>query len=54
MQEQPSDYKGQGHVCVFSQEENETQWLLEHLILCVKQKDASPDDTVAAGPLTEE
>ena len=33
---------GRGHVCVFSQDENQARWLPERLIRCIQQKDNGP------------
>ena len=45
---------GQGHIYVFSQEENEVQWLSESSVQFVEQKHTNPDDTVAAETFPEE
>lgn len=35
---------GRGHVCVFSQEENEARWLPEHLVRSVELRKVSSND----------
>ena len=44
---------GRGHVCVFSQDENQARWLPERLIRCIQQKDNGPKDSVADNRPTE-
>lgn len=44
---------GRGHVCVFSQDENQARWLPERLIRCIQQKDNGPGDGVTDKPAAE-
>ena len=44
---------GRGHVCVFSQDENQDRWLPEWLIWCTQKKDNGPKDSLADNRPTE-
>lgn len=37
---------GRGHVCVFSQDENQARWLPEQLTQCIQEKDIRPEDSI--------
>lgn len=39
---QPCLIWGQGHVYVFSQDENETCWLPERFVWCMEQRNTDP------------